>query len=265
MLNLQVIEINPSLYMLKDPFDVNAFLIVGEKKALLFDTGYGICDYEAAVREITSKPLTVVLGHGHLDHAGGAYQFEKVYLREPDFELCREHTGAGIRSDVITRIKKAGIEINFDADEWINCGKCNPIPLGINTVFELGNLNVEVIDMAGHTGGSIGLLICEQRILLDSDSANTHCWMFVPQSLSVREYINMLKRVKELDFDVFYVAHQDFAHGKSFFDKFIRVAENASIEKAVPYDNWPDYDPYIYTEDDCSIIVNERTLNGGLL
>jgi glyoxylase-like metal-dependent hydrolase (beta-lactamase superfamily II) len=262
MLEYKVTQINPSLYLIKDPLDVNLYLIVGNSKALLFDTGYGIGDIPATVKAITDKPLTVVLGHGHIDHANGAYQFDEVYLREPDNELYHEHTSADIRSVILQRLEEAGLEPGFDTEEWKNGGSCKLKPLEPGKVFDLGGLNVEVIDMAGHTGGSIGLLIIEQRILLDSDSANTHCWMFVPQSLSVREYIAMLERVIKLEFDEFYVAHQDYPHPKSDFDKFISVAKNATIEKSRPYDNWKELNPYIYTEDDVSIVINERTLSG---
>jgi hypothetical protein len=84
--------------------------------------------------------------------------------------------------------------------------------------------------------------------------------MFLDQSLPVREYILMLKRVKELDFDVFYTAHSDIPHPKTDFDKYIKVAENATIEKSEPYDTRWHMNPYIYTEDGVSIVISERTL-----
>jgi len=260
MFELTVTQINPSLYLLKDILGVNMFLIIGDKKALLFDTGHGVSDLKQAVEDITDKPLTVVLGHGHIDHANGANQFKKVYLRRPDFELCYEHTGPAIRKSILERVKAAGHAPDFNETYWINSGDCVMEPLEIGKVFKLGGLNVEVIDMAGHTAGSIGLLIKEQFILLDSDSANSHCWMFVPQSLSVREYIKMLKRVKQYDFDYFFTAHQDHKHPKSDFDKYIKVAENVTMENSEPYDNWVRENPRIYTEDGVSIVVNERTL-----
>lgn len=260
MQKCKIEKINSRLYLIKDPLDVNMYLIVGEEKALLFDTGHGICDLKSVVESITDKELIVVLGHGHIDHANGAYQFDEVYLREPDYELFHEHTSPEFRANLLERADEADLEIDFDRDTWINSGSCKLIPLELDMVFDLGDINVEVVDMAGHTEGSIGLLLVEDRILIDSDSANSHCWMFVPQSLSLREYITMLERVKLLDFDVFYVAHQDYAHPKSDLDKFIRVAKNATIEKGTPYENWAELNPYIYTEDDVSIVFNERTL-----
>ena len=255
-----VIEIKSGVYQIKDPLDVLLYLIVGEEKALLFDTGYGVIDTPAIIKKITDKPLTVVLGHGHIDHANGAYQFDEVYLSESDFELFRSHTSPEMRSSIIQRLEEAKMEPEFDKELWKNSGDCKLLPLTPDTVFDLGGVHVKIIDMAGHTGGSVGILVIEKRILINSDSANSHCWMFVPESLSIREYIAMLERVKKLEFDEFYVAHQEHAHPKTDLDKFIRVAGNATIEKSKPYESWPDLNPYVYTEDDVSIVINERTL-----
>jgi len=260
MLDFNIKEVDPGLYQIKDPMDVLMYLVVGEKEALLFDTGHGVVDLLRVVKTITTKPLTVVLGHGHIDHANGAYQFGEVYLREPDYELFKEHTSPEIRGIILQRLDEAGITINFDREQWLESGDCKLLPLEIGKIFDLGGTHVEVIDMAGHTGGSIGILLQEQRILIDSDSANSHCWMFVPQSLSVREYVAMLERVIQLDFDKFYVAHQERAHTKEDMAKFIQVAKNVTIDKCQPYDNWREQKPLIYTEDDVSIVVNERTL-----
>ena len=260
MLDYSVKEIARGLHQIKDPSNVLMYLIVGEKEALLFDTGHGVIDLPAIVKSITDKPLTVVLGHGHIDHANGAYQFGEAYLREPDFELFKEHTGVEIRDIILQRLDDEGIEVNFDREQWRTSGDCKLIPLEIGKVFDLGRTHVEVIDMAGHTGGSIGILLKEQRILIDSDSANSHCWMFVPQSLSVREYTAMLERVIQLDFDEFYTAHQEHTHTKKDMEKFIQVAKNVTIDKCEPYDNWREAKPLIYTEDGVSIVVNERTL-----
>ena len=260
MLKYSVNEIDHGVYQIKDPLDVLLYLIVGHEKAMLFDTGYGIIDIPLIVKSITDKPLIVVLGHGHIDHANGAYQFDEVYLREPDFELYHEHTSPEMRGMILKRLEEAGLEPDFDQEIWQNASGCKLKALTPGMVFDLGGINVEIIDMAGHTGGSIGILLVEKRILIDSDSANSHCWMFVPQSLSVREYIAMLERVRELEFDNFYVAHQEHAHPKSDLDKFIQVARNATIENSTPYENWAELKPYIYTEDDVSIVINERTL-----
>lgn len=260
MLQYKIENIEKGLYLIKDPLDVNMYLMVGDEKAVLFDTGYGVGNIPDTIKSITSKPLTVILGHGHIDHANGAYQFDEVYMHEADNDLFNDNTSIATRKMILQNLKEGNLDFGGDGNQWCSEPSCKLKPLKIGEVFDLGGMHVEVIDMAGHTGGSIGLLIKELRILLDSDSANEHCWMFLEQSLPVQEYISMLKRTKELDFDTFYTAHSDLPHPKSDFEKYIKVAENATIGKSEPYETRWHFDAYIYTEDDVSIVVSERTL-----
>jgi glyoxylase-like metal-dependent hydrolase (beta-lactamase superfamily II) len=262
MIQYRFEEVHPWLYRIHDPLDVNFYLLVGDERALLFDTGHGIGDIRGAVSAVTDKPLTVVLGHGHIDHANGAYQFEEVYLHEGDFDLSRRHCSPEMRDMIVKQMEGKGLKPDFDPVEWRGGGGGNLVKLEIGTVFDLGGLRAEVIDMAGHTAGSIGLLVPDKRALLDSDSANEHCWMFLEESLPMRHYISMLERVHELEFDVFYTAHSDAPHPRSDFLRYINAARNASVEKSHPYNMFAEMKPYIYTEDGVSVVFNERTLKG---
>ena len=53
------------------------YLLEGDEFALLIDTGLGLFDLTALVRQYTDKPLLVALTHGHVDHAGGIGQLEE--------------------------------------------------------------------------------------------------------------------------------------------------------------------------------------------
>ena len=86
-----VYKYNENLYQIKDALGSLITLVIGEEKALVFDTGYGIGDLKKQVEEITNKPLIVVNSHGHMDHSCGNYQFEKVYIDKRDLELCKKH------------------------------------------------------------------------------------------------------------------------------------------------------------------------------
>ena len=255
-------EIYPWLYRINDPMDVCFYLLVGEDCALLFDTGYGIGNISETIKSITSKPFTVVLGHGHIDHSCGAYQFEEAYLHENDFELCREHTSPMFRDSVIDGLSKNGEKQpeGFDAKAYCATGTGNLKKLIVDTVFDLGGLHVKVVGMPGHTKGSVGLLVLEKKILLTSDSANEHVWMFLKESTSVAQYIEMLETVRMLEFDTFFTAHSNKPHPKSDFEKYIKVAREASIEKAIPYNNFTELKPYIYEDDGVAIVFSEATL-----
>ena len=72
-------EIAPNTWCLNE-MAVQSFLVVGEERAALIDTGAGMGNLAKEVKEITDKPLYVLNTHGHVDHAGGNGQFPVVYL-----------------------------------------------------------------------------------------------------------------------------------------------------------------------------------------
>ena len=55
--------------------EVISFLVTGDDRALLFDTGLGIGDMTRVVEQLTDLEIVVLNSHTHYDHIGGNYQF----------------------------------------------------------------------------------------------------------------------------------------------------------------------------------------------
>ena len=56
------------------------YLLEGDEKALLIDTGYGVGNLKEFVERLTDKPLLVANTHFHPDHSAGNGEFEEVML-----------------------------------------------------------------------------------------------------------------------------------------------------------------------------------------
>jgi len=255
-------EIYPWLYSIFDPENVYCYLAVGSERALLYDTVYGVGSLPGVIKKITNKPVTVVLGHGHTDHAMGAYQFDEAWVHEADFELCRYGGTEAYRRGFLDYLKQTGqiLPKGFNADVFIKAGAGNLKKLEIGQVFDLGGLTMEVVGMEGHTAGSIGLLAREHRVLLTSDAASAHVWLFLDESLPVSQYITMLERTFPLGFDAFFSGHSDATMTRADFQKIISVAHNATVEKAAPYayNGSQRVKPIIYQEDGVALVFSEE-------
>lgn len=59
-----------------DVVTVNIYVVAGDDRAAVIDSGMGIVDLLDPCRALTSLPLLNVSTHSHWDHVGGAYQFE---------------------------------------------------------------------------------------------------------------------------------------------------------------------------------------------
>jgi len=256
-------KIYPWLYAIHDPGDVYFYLILGDDAAIVYDTAYGIAPMMPVVREITDLPVICVLGHGHIDHANGAYQFGEAWIHEEDIELCLRHTGKKARAMVMDGARERGIKLpeGFDEDAYITSGRPNLKKMDVGQVFDIGGRSLEVVKMEGHTHGSIGLLVREDRVLLTSDGANPHLWLFLEESTPISTYIAMLERNINLEFDTFFIGHDHKPFAKEeYFKKFVQVAKNANVAQATPYDRLPERNGMMYKEDDVCIIFSEDKL-----
>ena len=109
-------------------YNESLYLVEGNDRAILIDAGTRIPGLDKIVAGITSKPVTLMLTHGHGDHVGGAGPFPEVYLNAEDMEMF-----AGNVRDYQGRIK-------FLIDRQ---------------VIDLGGRELEVMFTPGHTSGSI--------------------------------------------------------------------------------------------------------------
>ena len=81
------------------------------------------------------------------------------------------------------------------------------VPVTEGDLFDLGGRVLEVIHLPGHTAGSIGLLLREERIIWVGDAANDFVWLFLPEAQPLSVYRNTLQKLRELDFDWMLQSH----------------------------------------------------------
>ena len=89
------------------------YLIEGKDKAVLIDAGTHIPDLDKIVAGITRKPVSLLLTHGHGDHAGAAGCFDELWMNKADEGMLRNYKGTvhhienGQRFDLGERILEA--------------------------------------------------------------------------------------------------------------------------------------------------------------
>lgn len=175
------------------PGDVFAYLVEGEENAVLIDTGCGLGDLKAYVESLTDKPITVLLTHGHLDHAPGAVQFEKVYMSPLDQEIYQAHHMISRRVEYLNGTSAAG---KYDPEDLLpEINLENYIPLYDGIVLDLGNYHIKGFSCGGHTPGSFVFLLQEDRLLLLGDTCNSFTFLFDKTSLGLTSYENHLKEL----------------------------------------------------------------------
>jgi len=195
-------EIGKNVWVIDDHKAVNVYLIIGKDSSLVVDTGIGSADLHSLISKLTDKPLIVVNTHGHSDHAGGNYQFNKVYVHPLD------SLNARICNLPENRLSAAKNMLRGEAPLKDDMFNGTPIhtklaPVHEGRLFNLGDRVIQVIETPGHTPGSICLLDMKNKLLFSGDNNNTLVWLFLNGCSPLHDYLKTLEklslRIKEFD------------------------------------------------------------------
>ena len=251
-------KLKNSVYRVTSLEGVYCDLFVGDKNALLWDTGYGFGDLKAVIRKITEKPLIIVNSHGHLDHACGNGRFEEdIYIHPLDMELCAEHTGEAIRRhavknsreslDILTGKTMNLLPKDFDEEAYVRLGSGHLCPVTEGHVFDLGGITLKVVETPGHTQGSISLIYEEEKWLYAGDAMNAFLWLFAKEACPLSVYIETLKKAQSLGMEKLIISHYPDVLNIDVLDGYMDCALHVDFEKGIPFDNpiLPGYDARI--------------------
>jgi hydroxyacylglutathione hydrolase len=204
-------EIKDGVWFISDKTGANCYLVEGETKSLLIDTGWGLGNIGELVESITSLPVSVVFTHGHPDHVNGAFQFSNLYITPKDEQLMEMFYVKETREAIINRFKEI-LPPDFLVDNWVNAQITKPSSISDGDIFDLGNRKLRVIECPGHTAGSICLLDTMDGILFSGDSILAKpVLMNLETSLSLKTYLESIKHVNSFvdDFNMILSGHDD--------------------------------------------------------
>lgn len=152
--------------------EVISYLVEGEDKALLIDSGMGLGNIKPLVEFLTDKPITLVNTHAHFDHVGDNWRFPETHLLDlPDY-VKRLESGDVFQADAENRTPEAlwyNGEPWFDLKTW-HTKPCKVVPVSEGHVFDLGGRNLRIISTPGHTKDSIMLADDENKLLFTGDT-----------------------------------------------------------------------------------------------
>lgn len=221
------------------PCGVCMYLAEGTRRAVLMDTGFGFGDLKGYVDTLTEKPCDVLLSHGHLDHAGGAGQFDSVYLNPKDWELEKWHC---TRERRIWDVEHGpgGMPEGITGADFLPSRTQPYLPVDEGDLFDLGGVTVHPIAAPGHTAGSLIFLIPEDRIAIFGDACGEHTLLLFAESTSIAEYRKGLLHVRDFSdrFDTVLRNHGNFRSPKQILADNIALCEDilAGTDAGIPTD-----------------------------
>jgi len=184
----EVYRLSANSYALWEPRSSErnfSYLIVGEKRALLFDSGFGIGQIDVVARKLTSLPVLVLNSHTHYDHVGGNHAFSTILGMDTAYTHNSEH---GYPNSMMGPMIAPG-------------SICPPLPEGVTPanyfvqpfritdfvtdgqIIDLGGTQLEVIATPGHTPDAVCVLDRANRQLFTGDTFYPgQIWLWVPET-----------------------------------------------------------------------------------
>ncbi|MCI1648071.1 MAG: MBL fold metallo-hydrolase [Bacteroides sp.] len=185
---LTISKLADKTWVVETSDNTTMYILEGEKRAMLIDTGTKCAALDKIVRKITAKPLYVVVTHNHVDHAGNIRYFKEVYMHP---------------ADSIVRVT-----IPFNGKYiWLRDGQ----------IFDLGNRKIEVKWMPGHTPGSIVLLDRNIHACYSGDAFGSgQVWLqlrpHVPMKTYYESCVHMEKIMEKEEITSIYCGHYPYLH-----------------------------------------------------
>lgn len=200
----EVIRINEDTWRMEDGF-VRYYLLAGKESALLVDTGASSPDARDIAQGLTDLPLMLINTHADRDHIAGNGSFGEIYMSPNEEPHYRKSGGTG-----------------------------TVIPVKEGDVIDLGDRQLKIIDIPGHTKGSIAILDVNNRVLISGDTIQDGDIFMFGEEREMDKYIGSLKHMSDYDgmFDVIYPMHGSFPVYPDLIPKLLEGAEQIRAGKA---------------------------------
>jgi glyoxylase-like metal-dependent hydrolase (beta-lactamase superfamily II) len=165
-----------------------SYLVVGDERGMLIDTGFATENIQAYAQTLTDKPVQWAANtHGHFDHTGGNGWFERAYMSAQALEIAKTPYPS----------KQA---LEYPLDYLVTL-------VGDGDRIDLGNRVIKVIEIPAHAPSSLAFLDQTEHLLFTGDEVAQFVMLYwmqpEPQPTIEQHARNMEKLLKhraEFDF-----------------------------------------------------------------
>jgi glyoxylase-like metal-dependent hydrolase (beta-lactamase superfamily II) len=234
----EVYRIRPGVFAIYEPHqqeEVISYLILGEKRAVLFDTGMGISNIKKLVEHLTRLPVSVVNSHTHNDHVGDNWRFSNVFGRDTAFTRQSAKgsiadSQAEITPDMLCGPLPSGFDPKtyrtrpFRITNWLHDGE----------KIDLGGRILEVIPTPGHTPDSISLWDAQNGLLFTGDMYyQGPIYLYRPET-DLDAYVASIKKMNALGAKLLLPAHNIPVGDPAVLPRVLAAMEQVRSGKVKP-------------------------------
>jgi glyoxylase-like metal-dependent hydrolase (beta-lactamase superfamily II) len=175
-----------------------SYLLIGTRRALLFDTGPGIYSIKEVVKKLTALPVTAIPSHLHFDHVGDLEEFADVRLLDAPALKAQVQDGYFVEPPQQYLLRNS---FKYRVRGWIKDGES----------IDLGGRTVRLLSTPGHTPDSVSLVDGDGSRLFTGDIVNRIITLVGVPGSDVQAMAKSLRRLVGYGHDgtIVYEAHAE--------------------------------------------------------
>lgn len=216
--------------------ETHCYLLCGEKRAVLIDTGLGIANIKEVTDGLTALPVMVITTHIHWDHIGGHQYFKNIAVHEAEKEWLSIKFPLplqAVKRNLLCR--PCDFPENFDVDEYqIFRGEPQQI-VQDGDCLDLGNRKLTVIHTPGHSPGHCCFYEPERKYLYSGDLIYCGCLDAFYPTTDPNLFWKSVKKVQKLEVDRILPGHHQMGVPIDMINKveegFDRVKREGKLQQ----------------------------------
>ncbi len=176
----------------------HCYLVIGADRALLIDTGLGICNIYDEVRKLTALPVTAAATHIHWDHIGGHSYFPDFYAHQEELSWLQGKFPISIEAIRAMVLDRCDPPENFDVNQYRLFQGPPTRLLADGDTIDLGGRVIEALHTPGHSPGHLCFWEAERGYLFAGDLVYKDTLLAYYPSTDPQSYLQSLEKIAAL-------------------------------------------------------------------
>src|SRR5262245_38774447 len=200
----------------------NLWWIRGQRHDVVVDSGLGVASLRDHLPQILDHDTMAVISHTHLDHTGGAHEFDRVAVHAIEADAVASPPPVSLHPR--TEMEMLGLAIpdpdtlpdsllealpepGFDQAAYSIQPATVTRAVTHGDVIDLGDRRLRVVHAPGHTAGSIVLLDEDLHWLYTGDVLNDGPVFDEMYGADIPTYVESMRRLLDLDVAMVHPGH----------------------------------------------------------